>query len=110
MARSASEGLWRERIAAQARSGLSALAYCDQEGVSPQSFYAWRRRLQLAKSNQEPPLFVPVELAAVSPSGSELRIELPGGVALVLSADASQEQLVTVLRAVMEAAGVRPTC
>lgn len=97
MARSAREGLWQERISAQARSGLSALAYCDQEGVSPQSFYAWRRRFQLAKPNQQPPLFVPVELAAVSSSPGELRIELPGGVALVLRGDASQERLVIPL-------------
>src|SRR6478609_3637946 len=110
MARSTTEALWRGRIAAQARSGLSALAYCDQKGLSPQSFYAWRRRLQPTTSNQQSPLFIPVELAAVSSSPGELRIELPGGAALVLPADASQERLVTVLRAVLEVVGERSAC
>jgi hypothetical protein len=110
MARSVSEALWRGRIAAQAKSGLSALAYCSQEGFSPKSFYAWRRRLKLAKSNDRPPLFVPVELAAGSLSAASVRIELPGGAAVVLPADVSQERLATVLRAVLEAAGERSSC
>jgi hypothetical protein len=110
MGRSASEALWRGRIAAQARSGLSALAYCAQQGFSPKSFYAWRRRLKPAKSNEPPPLFVPVELPAVSLSAGNLRIELPGGAVVVLPPEASQERLVTVLRAVLEAAGERSPC
>lgn len=94
--------MWRERLVAQAQSGLSALAYCEQEGLSSQSFYAWRRRLQRGKTNQPPPLFVPVELAAVSSSLAELRIELPGGGTLEVPGNASPERLVTVLRAVLE--------
>lgn len=110
MARSASEALWHGRIAAQARSGLSALAYCSQQGFSPKSFYAWRQRLKLAKSNDRPPLFVPVELAAGSMSADNMRIELPGGTAVILPADVSQERLASVLRAVLEAAGERSSC
>jgi hypothetical protein len=110
MARASSETVWRGRIAAQSRSGLSALAYCAREGVSPKSFYAWRRRLKLAKSNDGPPLFVPVELPAGSLSATNVRIELPGGVALVLPENVSQERLVSILRAVLEAAEERPAC
>jgi hypothetical protein len=110
MARSTTEALWRGRIAAQARSGLSALAYCTQEGFAPQSFYAWRRRLKLAKSNKRPPLFVPIELPGQSLSAGSLRIELPGGASLVLPPDASQQRLTTVLRAVLEAVEERPAC
>ena len=110
MARSASEALWRGRIAAQARSGLSALAYCNQEGFLPKSFYSWRRRLKQTKPKMRAPLFVPVELPAVSQSIGDLRIELPGGAAIVLPTDASRERLVTVLRAVLEAGQERPTC
>lgn len=110
MARTASEGLWRGRIAAQARSGLSALAYCSQEGFSPKSFYAWRRRLKLAKSCDGPPLFVPVELAAGSLSAANVRIELPGGAAVVLPENVSPERLASVLRAVLEVAGERSSC
>jgi hypothetical protein len=110
MMRAATEALWRGRIAAQSRSGLSALAYCTQEGFSPKSFYAWRRRLRQTKSKMRAPLFVSVELPAVSASIGDLRIELPGGAILVLPPDASQEQLVTVLRAVREAGQERPAC
>lgn len=110
MTRFASEALWRGRIAAQARSGLSALAFCAQEGFSAKSFYGWRRRLQQSKSSKSASLFVPVELPAVSPTVGELRIELPGGAVLTLPADASQERLVSVLRAVLEAGQERPAC
>ena len=110
MARSTTEALWRERIAAQARSGLSALAYCAQKGLSPRSFYAWRRRFTQEKLAKRLPMFVPVELPALSVSAGSLRIELPGGAIIVLPADASQERLVTLLRAVLEAGQERPAC
>jgi hypothetical protein len=110
MARTSSEAVWRGRIAAQARSGLSALAYCTQQGFSPKSFYAWRRRLKPVKSNDHPPLFVPVELPTGSLSAGNVRIELPGGAAVVLAEDVSQERLASVLRAVLEAAGERGSC
>src|SRR5688572_6245768 len=107
MARSASEAWWRGRIAAQAKSRLSALAFCAQEGFSPKSFYAWRRRLKQDKLAKHPPLFVPLDLADESLSVGNLRIELPGGAVVVLPLDASQERLVTVLRAVLATAGER---
>lgn len=110
MARLSSETLWGGRVAAQARSGLSAYAYCAQQGFSPKSFYAWRRRLKQDKPAKQPPLFVPVELPAESTPTGNLRIELPGGAVLVLPPDASQERIVTVLRAVLEAAGDRSSC
>jgi len=110
MARASSEALWRGRIAAQSRSGLSALAFCTQEGFSPKSFYAWRRRLEQDRPDKHRPLFVPVELPAESWSAGNLRIELSGGVVLVLPLDASQERIATVLRAVLEAAEERSSC
>lgn len=110
MGRASSEALWRGRIAAQARSGLSALAFCAQEGFSPKSFYTWRRRLKPVKSGDRSPLFVPVELPLESAPTGDLRIELPGGAAVVLPADALPERLATVLRAVLEATGERSSC
>lgn len=110
MARTSTEALWRGRIAAQTKSGLSALAYCNQQGFSAKSFYAWRRRLKPTNSNDRPPLFVPVELAAGCLPAANLRIELPGGAAMVLPADVSQERLASILRAVLEAAEERSAC
>src|SRR5262245_7241702 len=42
----AREDLWRQRLQRFERSGLSAVTFCAQEGVSAPSFYAWRRRLR----------------------------------------------------------------
>ena len=37
---------WRERIAEQARSGLSIKQFCQDRGIAQHAFYAWRRRLR----------------------------------------------------------------
>ncbi len=36
---------WQRRIGQQQRSGLSIVAFCRKEGVSPGSFHAWKRKL-----------------------------------------------------------------
>jgi len=36
---------WRRHVAAWRRSGQSVRAYCEAEGLSEASFYAWRRVL-----------------------------------------------------------------
>jgi hypothetical protein len=37
---------WRERIAKQERSGLSVRQFCEDQGLTEYSFYAWRKRLR----------------------------------------------------------------
>ena len=37
---------WAERIAAQGRSGMSVKQFCQEQGLTQCSFYAWRKRLQ----------------------------------------------------------------
>ena len=37
---------WAERIAAQRRSGMSVKQFCNEQGLTQCSFYAWRKRLQ----------------------------------------------------------------
>ncbi len=37
---------WRERIAEQARSGLSIKQFCKDHGMPEHAFYGWRRRLR----------------------------------------------------------------
>jgi transposase len=37
---------WRARIAAQGQSGVSVKQFCAQQGLTEQSFYYWRKRLQ----------------------------------------------------------------
>lgn len=40
------EAYWRGHIERQAVSGLSIRGYCGEHGLTEQSFYVWRRRLQ----------------------------------------------------------------
>src|SRR5947207_16020217 len=37
---------WRERLAAQKRSGSSVKQFCKEQGLTEYSFYAWRKRLR----------------------------------------------------------------
>jgi transposase-like protein len=47
------EEYWRERVAAFERSGLSVKQFCEQQQITEQSFYVWRKRLR----NQPPMRF-----------------------------------------------------
>ena len=80
---------WRQRLQRFERSGLSAAAFCVKEGVSPPSFYAWRRRLQpsaqaapAARPAADAARLVPVRLLTAPPPGE---LVLPGGAVLRLA-------------------------
>lgn len=88
---------WRERIAQQERSGVSVQDLCKEQGVTEQSFYAWRKRLR----NEQPARFALVETgSAQRQPGTEAGLELilPRGERLRISAGADA----TVLRTVLE--------
>ncbi len=85
------QDLWRQRLQRFERSGLSAVAFCAQEGVSAPSFYAWRRRLRprtappAARPAGSPPpgaRLVPVRLL---PAAAPVDLLLPGGIVLRLT-------------------------
>ena len=40
------EQFWRDLIGRQPSSGLSIASFCDQAGVSANSFFVWKRRLR----------------------------------------------------------------
>ena len=104
---------WRRRIAKQRRSHLSVADFCDEEGVSPKSFYAWRRRLREDDSGMSRSgLFVPVELPAATAPAGGVRIELPGGAVLTLPVDASVALVTAAIRAVLHAVSdqEQPSC
>lgn len=42
----ARDEIWRTRISAQERSGISVKQFCRQQELTEQSFYYWRKRLQ----------------------------------------------------------------
>ncbi|MCI0361210.1 MAG: hypothetical protein L0211_22240 [Planctomycetaceae bacterium] len=113
MGRAANEELalsWERRISKQRGSRLSIAEFCSQEGVSPASFYAWRRRLRGMKPRSS--LFVPVELPTPASAAVGVRIELPGGAVLSLPADAPLELVTAAIHAVLPSVvhEERPTC
>jgi hypothetical protein len=73
---------WRARIAAQKHSGVSVKQFCAQQGLTEQSFYYWRKRLQTPASMrfalvEAEPRRGPAEHAAlelVLTTGARLRI------------------------------------
>ena len=62
---------WCERIAEQARSGVSIKQFCKERGLSAWSFYSWRKRLR----ETEPVRFALVDHTG-SPRGPEWNLEL----------------------------------
>ena len=87
---------WQQRLLRFENSRRSINAFCRQEGVSPQSFYFWRKRLARLPGSRQPPApspdaFLPVR---VLPTGG-VRVRLPGGTRLVIPmADSQSLQLV----------------
>lgn len=58
---------WQEHTDQWRDSGLSKIAYCLQHNLKPASFYHWSKKLEHARSYQQPladtrPSFVPVQL------------------------------------------------
>jgi hypothetical protein len=91
------EARWRERVASQARSGLSVAAFCRREHLNAWAFYRWRTRLRGERTSRvsarravraaSPAPFV--DLGEVRSSGSrhELRLELGAGIVLTVLRD-----------------------
>lgn len=89
---------WRERIAAQERSGLSVQQFCKEQGLNNPSFYYWRKRLR----QQTPVRFALVETAGGPQHNSSehcLELALPTGERLRIGAGVDAALLRTVLAA-----------
>ena len=64
---------WRARIAEQERSGMSVGRFCQEQQITEQSFYVWRKRLR----QPEPVRFALVEPgAAPTETAAEAALEL----------------------------------
>lgn len=80
---------WQRRMARFKKSNVTVARFCEQEGVSVPSFYAWRKRLQgkppaaNAKAGDTAPAsFRPVRLVSSAP----VTVRLPGGTRFELPA------------------------
>jgi hypothetical protein len=77
---------WRQRLVRSEKSEHSIKEFCRQEGVSPQSFYLWRRRLATQALVSKKPLarprdgFRPVRLLPAA----NVSVQLPGGTQLAV--------------------------
>ncbi len=85
---------WRRMLARFEASGLTAVAFCEREGISSKSFYRWRLRLgdvdqslvaSAAGAKNTARGFI--DLGALRPSDSrfEVRLELGAGVILSIA-------------------------
>lgn len=86
------ESYWQQAVERQARSGDSIAAFCEAEGVSTASFYAWRSRLRDIDSKQrhrgdQTPRLVPLTVSRtplqhITPALPHVEIVLTNGVLL----------------------------
>jgi hypothetical protein len=68
---------WRQRTERQGASGLSIVAFCRREGVSPAAFHAWKRKLcSLASVRQPARESAPARRSRMRPVCSSLRQRL----------------------------------
>ena len=94
------EQQWRERFSRWRRGGMSVASFCDSEGVSESSFYAWRRRLE--RQEQDTSKLEFVELRGVlTGSAAPIVVEV-AGVVVKVPPGFSSEDLARLL-AVIEA-------
>lgn len=110
------EAFWRLAFEEQRRSGLSAQAFCRREGLSPASFYAWRRELrrrdaESACSGSAASELVPVAVVDsapprdVEPVVESLEVVTPSGFTLRFPATLGAGQLEAVLGVVLQSRG-----
>ena len=105
---------WRMVLGDWRRSGLSVRAFCDGNGLSEPSFYAWRRRLNQqggmpavqndAQAAIPAARFLPVQVVADGPFNADspascLEVHLPSGVRLHVPGGFDQQTLTEVLAA-----------
>jgi hypothetical protein len=88
---------WRGLIAAQKQSGVSVKQFCAQQGLTEQSFYYWRKRLQRPASMRF--ALVEAEPRRGSAERAALELVLTTGERLRISAGVDARTLQQVLEA-----------
>ena len=96
---------WQQRLDRFRTCGLTVADFCEREGISTASFYAWRRRFAAgpAPAAADAPRLVPVRLVT-SPASAPVELLLPSGVVLRLSPDTD----LAWLRLLLPVLGVAP--
>lgn len=92
--RAATRQAWAERIDRFEQSGQTIAQFCATEGVSPVSFYQWRRKLRSdAPVTQTFARFLPVKLQEPTQAhpATVMSIELPGGIRIRFEINAGNQ-------------------
>jgi len=87
---------WRARITEQERSGIAVGRFCQEQQITEQSFYVWRKRLR----QPEPVRFALVERGAVpieTAAEPALELVLKTGERLRIGRSVDEVSLRTVL-------------
>ena len=111
----AKERHWRRMVRRWVKSGLSVREFCDYEGLSEQSLYAWRRKLadcdaetrlnevqtpgEVTTSDQFLPVRVVADDSVGGGTSSHIEMQLPSGVRLRVPAGIFRQTLTDVLAA-----------
>ena len=75
---------WRAVVAEQAKSGLSASAFCRERRIKVSLFYRWRRRLRNGAEKSGSSGFLELAPDTAPQSGSGIRIHLGNGLSIEL--------------------------
>ena len=89
---------WREWLDEHERSGLTVKQFCQERGLTQNTFYAWRKRLR----KEEPVRFALVDRGAARPEPATeagLELVLRSGERLRIGAGVDGETLRRVLEA-----------
>ena len=113
------ERFWRSVLKEQSKSGLTVKAFCQQQGVSVPSFYAWRRKLMKRNSDargqeDDPPRMVPVTVIPPVPTmareSGRIEIVTPGGFTLRVDGTLSPAEIAELLRVVLASESEMTSC
>jgi transposase len=97
----ATRRLWVERLERFGRANQTVAQFCAAEGVSPPSFYVWKRTLAGVTTSADPiqPTLVPIRLTP-SPAGPPIEVVFASGTVLRFPPDARPEVIAAVVHAV----------
>jgi len=119
------EQFWRLALDEQRRSGISAKAFCQQQGLSVPSFYAWRRKIQQREERSaiadrgDQHRLVPVTVVAAgrrgatanaSPHAGRIEIVTPDGFTLRVDRSAGATEITELLRAILSCQSRTASC
>jgi hypothetical protein len=90
--------LWQERFARFDPSGLTVAQFCRQEGVSPPSFYQWKKKLAASESTPNH-AFIP--LAFSGNDVAQAKLNLPGGATIDFDGQLDDVSLRKIIGAVI---------